>query len=124
MTHFLGEKQAATHVSLDQEYDYESSQQWRELEEQVVALVNKGVIPSNFHPTQYCLNSYSDNSRIPLAVVEGDILEFLHMDFRLFIYHRFKIILCAQNHWELGCKNKLGIQSLVSCIYKTKQWGF
>ncbi|XP_032943236.1 trafficking protein particle complex subunit 8 isoform X3 [Rhinolophus ferrumequinum] len=68
-----GEKQAATHISLDQEYDYESSQQWRELEEQVVALVNKGVIPSGFHPTQYCLNSYSDNSRFPLAVVEEPI---------------------------------------------------
>lgn len=81
---FLGEKQAATHISLDQEYDNESSQQWRELEEQVVALVNKGVIPPNFHPTQYCLNSFSDNSRFPLAVVEGDILEFLHMVFCLF----------------------------------------
>nr|XP_007972551.2 trafficking protein particle complex subunit 8 isoform X1 [Chlorocebus sabaeus] len=68
-----GEKQAATHVSLDQEYDSESSQQWRELEEQVVSVVNKGVIPSNFHPTQYCLNSYSDNSRFPLAVVEEPI---------------------------------------------------
>ncbi|XP_005372804.1 PREDICTED: trafficking protein particle complex subunit 8 isoform X2 [Chinchilla lanigera] len=68
-----GEKQAATHVSLDQEYDSESSQQWRELEEQVVAVVNKGVIPSGFHPTQYCLNSYSDNSRFPLAVVEEPI---------------------------------------------------
>ncbi|XP_063087868.1 trafficking protein particle complex subunit 8 isoform X4 [Cavia porcellus] len=68
-----GEKQAATHVSLDQEYDSESSQQWRELEEQVVAVVNKGVIPSSFHPTQYCLNSYSDNSRFPLAVVEEPI---------------------------------------------------
>uniref|UniRef100_A0A5F9DKT2 Trafficking protein particle complex subunit 8 n=1 Tax=Oryctolagus cuniculus TaxID=9986 RepID=A0A5F9DKT2_RABIT len=68
-----GEKQAATHVSLDQEYDSESSQQWRELEEQVVAVVNKGVIPSNFYPTQYCLNSYSDNSRFPLAVVEEPI---------------------------------------------------
>nr|KAF6331240.1 trafficking protein particle complex 8 [Myotis myotis] len=68
-----GEKQAATHVSLDQEYDNESSQQWRELEEQVVALVNKGVIPPNFHPTQYCLNSFSDNSRFPLAVVEEPI---------------------------------------------------
>uniref|UniRef100_A0A8D1I6F4 Trafficking protein particle complex subunit 8 n=1 Tax=Sus scrofa TaxID=9823 RepID=A0A8D1I6F4_PIG len=68
-----GEKQAATHVSLDQEYDSESSQQWRELEEQVVAVVNRGVIPSNFHPTQYCLNSYSDNSRFPLAVVEEPI---------------------------------------------------
>ncbi|MBZ3872090.1 Trafficking protein particle complex subunit 8 [Sciurus carolinensis] len=68
-----GEKQAATHVSLDQEYDSESSQQWRELEEQVVAVVNKGIIPSSFHPTQYCLNSYSDNSRFPLAVVEEPI---------------------------------------------------
>ncbi|XP_004579627.2 trafficking protein particle complex subunit 8 isoform X2 [Ochotona princeps] len=68
-----GEKQAATHVSLDQEYDSESSQQWQELEEQVVAVVNKGIIPSNFHPTQYCLNSFSDNSRFPLAVVEEPI---------------------------------------------------
>ncbi|XP_076991817.1 trafficking protein particle complex subunit 8 isoform X4 [Tamandua tetradactyla] len=68
-----GEKQAATHISLDQEYDSESSQQWRELEEQVVAVVNKGIIPSNFHPTQYCLSSYSDNSRFPLAVVEEPI---------------------------------------------------
>ncbi|XP_027702747.1 trafficking protein particle complex subunit 8 isoform X4 [Vombatus ursinus] len=68
-----GEKQAATHISLDQEYDSESSQQWRELEEQVVAVINKGIIPSNFHPTQYCLNSYTDNSRFPLAVVEEPI---------------------------------------------------
>ncbi|XP_027432300.1 trafficking protein particle complex subunit 8 isoform X5 [Zalophus californianus] len=68
-----GEKQAATHVSLDQEYDSESSQQWRELEEQVVAVVNRGVIPSSFHPTQYCLNGYSDNSRFPLAVVEEPV---------------------------------------------------
>eukprot|EP00070_Physeter_catodon_P028785 XP_028335679.1 trafficking protein particle complex subunit 8 isoform X4 [Physeter catodon] len=68
-----GEKQAATHVSLDQEYDSESSQQWRELEEHVVAVVNRGVLPSNFHPTEYCLNSYSDNSRFPLAVVEEPI---------------------------------------------------
>lgn len=68
---FLGEKQAATHVSLDQEYDSESSQQWKELEEQVVSVINKGVIPSNFQPTQFCLNRYSDNSRFPLAVVEG-----------------------------------------------------
>ncbi|ERE83769.1 trafficking protein particle complex subunit 8-like protein [Cricetulus griseus] len=68
-----GEKQAATHISLDQEYDSESSQQWRELEEHVVAVANKGVIPSSFYPTQYCLNSYSDNSRFPLAVVEEPI---------------------------------------------------
>ncbi|XP_037661646.1 trafficking protein particle complex subunit 8 isoform X2 [Choloepus didactylus] len=68
-----GEKQAATHISLDQEYDSESSQQWRELEEQAVAVVNKGIIPSNFHPTQYCLNNFSDNSRFPLAVVEEPV---------------------------------------------------
>ncbi|KAH0500280.1 Trafficking protein particle complex subunit 8 [Microtus ochrogaster] len=68
-----GEKQAATHISLDQEYDAESSQQWRELEEHVVAVANKGIIPSSFYPTQYCLNSYSDNSRFPLAVVEEPI---------------------------------------------------
>ncbi|XP_038622420.1 trafficking protein particle complex subunit 8 isoform X2 [Tachyglossus aculeatus] len=68
-----GEKQAATHISLDQEYDSESSQQWKELEEQVVAVINKGVIPSNFFPTQYCLSNYSDNSRFPLAVVEEPI---------------------------------------------------
>uniref|UniRef100_A0A8C0GV75 Trafficking protein particle complex subunit 8 n=1 Tax=Chelonoidis abingdonii TaxID=106734 RepID=A0A8C0GV75_CHEAB len=68
-----GEKQAATHISLDQEYDCESSHQWKELEEQVVAVVNKGIIPSNFQPTQYCLNSYSDNSKFPLAVVEEPV---------------------------------------------------
>ncbi|XP_078543490.1 trafficking protein particle complex subunit 8 isoform X1 [Lissotriton helveticus] len=68
-----GEKQASTHISLDQEYDYESSQQWRELEEQVVTVVNKGIIPPNFQPTQYCLSSYSDNSRFPLAVVQEPI---------------------------------------------------
>lgn len=67
----LGEKQAATHVSLDQEYDSESSQQWKELEEQVVSVINKGIVPANFQPTQFCLNRYSDNSRFPLAVVEG-----------------------------------------------------
>lgn len=69
----LGEKQAATHVSLDQEYDSESSQQWKELEEQVVCVVNKGMVPSNFQPTQFCLNRYSDNSKFPLAVIEGKV---------------------------------------------------
>ncbi|XP_075776887.1 trafficking protein particle complex subunit 8 isoform X7 [Pelodiscus sinensis] len=68
-----GEKQAATHISLDQEYDSESSQQWKELEEQVVTMVNKGILPTNFQPTQYCLNSYSDNSKFPLAVVEEPV---------------------------------------------------
>ncbi|XP_063779722.1 trafficking protein particle complex subunit 8 isoform X3 [Pseudophryne corroboree] len=68
-----GEKQAATHVSLDQEYDGDSSQQWKELEEQVVAVVNRGVLPPNFQPTQYCLNSISDNSKFPMAVVQEPI---------------------------------------------------
>ncbi|XP_030069726.1 trafficking protein particle complex subunit 8 isoform X2 [Microcaecilia unicolor] len=68
-----GEKQAATHISLDQEYDSESSQQWKELEEKAVTTVNKGVIPLHFQPTQYCLSSYSDNSRFPLAVVHEPI---------------------------------------------------
>ncbi|KAJ7395334.1 Trafficking protein particle complex subunit 8 [Pitangus sulphuratus] len=68
-----GEKQAATHISLDQEYDSESSQQWKELEEQVVSVINKGTIPSNFQPTQFCLNRYSDNSKFPLAVIEEPI---------------------------------------------------
>ncbi|XP_048363683.1 trafficking protein particle complex subunit 8 isoform X4 [Sphaerodactylus townsendi] len=67
-----GEKQAATHISLDQEYDSEFSQQWKDLEEQVVAASNKSAV-SNFQPTQYCLNRYSDNSRFPLGVVEEPI---------------------------------------------------
>ncbi|KAG8442101.1 hypothetical protein GDO86_011047 [Hymenochirus boettgeri] len=68
-----GEKQAATHVSLDQEYDGESSQQWKELEEQVVSVVNRGVLPLNFQPTQYCLSSHTDNSKFPCAVVQEPI---------------------------------------------------
>ncbi|XP_020646573.3 trafficking protein particle complex subunit 8 isoform X2 [Pogona vitticeps] len=68
-----GEKQAATHISLDQEYDSDFSQQWKELEEQVVTAANKGTTLPNFQPTQYCLNKYSDNSRFPLSVVEEPI---------------------------------------------------
>lgn len=68
---FTGEKQAATHVWLDQEYDREQSQLWAELEEQVVAVVNRGSVPINFQPTQYCLSSHTDNLRYPLAVVAG-----------------------------------------------------
>uniref|UniRef100_UPI00398E8401 trafficking protein particle complex subunit 8 isoform X4 n=1 Tax=Pristiophorus japonicus TaxID=55135 RepID=UPI00398E8401 len=68
-----GEKQAATHVSLDQEYEREASQQWKELEEQVAALVNRGTVPLNFQPTQYCLNSHTDNLRFPVAVVEEPV---------------------------------------------------
>lgn len=66
-----GEKQAATHVSLDQEFDRDLSQMWRELEERVVAVANRGTVPVTFQPSQCCLNSQTDNLRYPLAVVEG-----------------------------------------------------
>lgn len=66
-----GEKQAATHVSLDQEYDVELANMWRHLEEQLVAATNKGVVPLNFQPSQYCLNSQTDNLLQPLAVMGG-----------------------------------------------------
>ncbi|KAF5900443.1 trafficking protein particle complex subunit 8 isoform X1, partial [Clarias magur] len=69
-----GEKQAATHVWLDQEYDREQSQLWAELEEQVVAVVNRGSVPISFQPTQYCLSSHTDNLRHPLTVVEEPII--------------------------------------------------
>lgn len=67
----VGEKQAATHVSLDQEYDQDLAAVWCHLEEQLVAAANHGAIPVNFQPTQCCLNSQTDNLRHPLAVVEG-----------------------------------------------------
>lgn len=66
-----GEKQAATHVSLDQEYDQDLAVMWCHLEEQLVAAANRGIVPVNFQPTQYCLNSQTDNLRHPLAVMEG-----------------------------------------------------
>ncbi|KAM6962723.1 trafficking protein particle complex subunit 8 [Aplochiton taeniatus] len=69
-----GEKQAATHVSLDQEYDRDLAAMWRELEKQAVATVNRGLIPVTFHPTQCCLNSQTDNLRFPLAVVEEPVI--------------------------------------------------
>lgn len=69
--HLPGEKQAATHVSLDQEYDVELANVWRHLEEQLVASTNKGVVPLNFQPSQYCLNSQTDNLPQPLAVMGG-----------------------------------------------------
>uniref|UniRef100_A0A669EP65 Trafficking protein particle complex subunit 8 n=1 Tax=Oreochromis niloticus TaxID=8128 RepID=A0A669EP65_ORENI len=69
-----GEKQAATHVSLDQEYDQDLSAMWCHLEEQLVASANGGVVPGNFQPTQCCLNSQTDNLRHPLAVVEEPII--------------------------------------------------
>ncbi|KAM9796057.1 trafficking protein particle complex subunit 8-like isoform 7-T11 [Syngnathus typhle] len=66
-----GEKQAATHVSLDQEYDAEQAAMWCKLEEQLVAAANRGVVPANFQPSQCYLNSQTDNLRHPLVVVEG-----------------------------------------------------
>lgn len=67
----LGEKQAATHVSLDQEYDVDLANMWSQLEEQLVASANQGIVPVNFQPSQYCLNSQTDNLRQPLAVMGG-----------------------------------------------------
>ncbi|XP_010896143.2 trafficking protein particle complex subunit 8 isoform X2 [Esox lucius] len=69
-----GEKQAATHVSLDQEFDRDLAAMWRDLEEQVVASANRGVVPATFQATQCCLNSQTDNLRFPLAVVEEPII--------------------------------------------------
>ncbi|XP_051511754.1 trafficking protein particle complex subunit 8-like isoform X2 [Myxocyprinus asiaticus] len=69
-----GEKQAATHVSLDQEFDRDLSQLWRELEERVVAAANRGTVPITFQPSQCCLNSQMDNLKNPLAVVEEPII--------------------------------------------------
>lgn len=71
LTQCSGEKQAATHVSLDQEYDVEMAATWHRLEEQLVAAANRGIFPVNFQPTQYCLNSQTHNLRQPLAVMEG-----------------------------------------------------
>ncbi|XP_068175680.1 trafficking protein particle complex subunit 8 isoform X2 [Antennarius striatus] len=69
-----GEKQAATHVSLDQEYDQDMAVMWCHLEEELVASANRGVVPGSFQPTQCCLNSQTDNLRQPLAVVEEPII--------------------------------------------------
>ncbi|XP_076583417.1 trafficking protein particle complex subunit 8 isoform X2 [Chaetodon auriga] len=69
-----GEKQAATHVSLDQEYDQGMAAMWYHLEEQLVAAANRGTIPVNFQPTQCCLNSQTDNLHHPLAVMEEPII--------------------------------------------------
>lgn len=69
-----GEKQAATHVSLDQEYDQDNATMWSQLELQLVTAANRGVIPQAFQPTQYCLHSQTDNLRLPLAVVQEPII--------------------------------------------------
>ncbi|XP_051928708.1 trafficking protein particle complex subunit 8 isoform X1 [Hippocampus zosterae] len=69
-----GEKQAATHVSLDQEYDAEQASMWCKLEEQLVASANRGGVPANFQPSQCYLNSQTDNQRHPPAVVEEPVV--------------------------------------------------
>uniref|UniRef100_H3CNW1 Trafficking protein particle complex subunit 8 n=1 Tax=Tetraodon nigroviridis TaxID=99883 RepID=H3CNW1_TETNG len=66
-----GEKQAATHVSLDQEYDADLAAMWQRLEEQLVAADQPGRASQ---PAQYCLNSQTQNLRQPLAVVEEPII--------------------------------------------------
>ncbi|KAM8888090.1 trafficking protein particle complex subunit 8 isoform 1-T1 [Synchiropus picturatus] len=69
-----GEKQAATHVSLDQEYDQDVAAMWAKLEEQLLIAVNRGVLPVTFQPSQCCLHEQTDNLRHPLAVVEEPII--------------------------------------------------
>uniref|UniRef100_A0A3Q2XN36 Trafficking protein particle complex subunit 8 n=1 Tax=Hippocampus comes TaxID=109280 RepID=A0A3Q2XN36_HIPCM len=70
-----GEKQAATHVSLDQEYDAEQASMWCKLEEQLVAAANRGGVPANFQPSHQCyLNNQTDNQRHPPAVVEEPVV--------------------------------------------------
>ncbi|XP_077439966.1 trafficking protein particle complex subunit 8 isoform X3 [Vanacampus margaritifer] len=69
-----GEKQAATHVSLDQEYDAEQASMWCKLEERLAAAANRGSLPANFQPSQCYLNSQTDNLRHPLAAVEEPVV--------------------------------------------------
>ena len=93
-------------MSLDQEYDRDLAAMWRDLEEQVVAAANRGVVPGTFHPTQCCLNNQTDNLRFPLAVVEGKFL------FVLFIYiykntHRFSTVIILNCHHSLVSQSPL-----------------
>ncbi|XP_020783321.2 trafficking protein particle complex subunit 8 isoform X2 [Boleophthalmus pectinirostris] len=69
-----GEKQAATHVSLDQEYDQDNAAMWCQLELQLVSAAHRGIAPVAFQPTQYCLHSQTDNLRRPLAVLQEPII--------------------------------------------------
>ncbi|CAL9696434.1 unnamed protein product [Knipowitschia caucasica] len=69
-----GEKQAATHVSLDQEYDKDNATMWCQLELQLVSAANRGPAPAAFQPTQYCLHSQTDNLRHPLAVLQEPMI--------------------------------------------------
>ncbi|CAB1332152.1 unnamed protein product [Coregonus sp. 'balchen'] len=65
---------SATRVYFGHERRLAEAAMWQDLEEQVVAAANRGVVPATFQPTQCCLNSQTDNLRIPLAVVEEPII--------------------------------------------------
>ncbi|CAN9500793.1 unnamed protein product [Ophioblennius macclurei] len=69
-----GEKQAATHVSLDQELDHEQAAVWTRLEERLLAATHGGVVPAGFQPTQSCLDQHTDNQRPPQAVVNEPVV--------------------------------------------------
>uniref|UniRef100_A0A8C4R305 Trafficking protein particle complex subunit 8 n=1 Tax=Eptatretus burgeri TaxID=7764 RepID=A0A8C4R305_EPTBU len=66
-----GEKQAATHMSLDQHQDAEAVAAWQELEE--LAASKAASTSVTYQPCQLCLNSHTDNSQPPLAVVNEPI---------------------------------------------------
>ncbi|XP_054646077.1 trafficking protein particle complex subunit 8 isoform X2 [Dunckerocampus dactyliophorus] len=98
-----GEKQAATHVSLDQEYDPDLAAMWYKLEEQLAAAANRGVVPVNFQPSQCYLNSQTDNLHNPLAVVEEPII--VEVMFR----NPLKVPLslsCLSLLWRFACDGK------------------
>uniref|UniRef100_A0A8B9KPE0 Trafficking protein particle complex subunit 8 n=1 Tax=Astyanax mexicanus TaxID=7994 RepID=A0A8B9KPE0_ASTMX len=108
-----GEKQAATHVWLDHPYDREQAQLWAELEEQVVAVANRGSVPISFQPTQYCLSSHTDNLRYPLAVVEEPI--FVEIVFR----NPLKVPLALSDLsllWKFTAKDFSALQALNNII--------
>ncbi|XP_029943533.1 trafficking protein particle complex subunit 8 isoform X2 [Salarias fasciatus] len=69
-----GEKQAATHVSLDQELDHEQAAMWARLEERLLAAAHGGALPAGFQPTQSCLDQHTDNQRPPQAVVNEPVV--------------------------------------------------
>ncbi|KAF3835624.1 hypothetical protein F7725_028182 [Dissostichus mawsoni] len=61
-----GEKQAATHVSLDQEYDQDQASMWSHLEEQLVASANRGPIVVEV--------SFRNPLKVPLALSNLSLL--------------------------------------------------
>uniref|UniRef100_UPI00358F5108 trafficking protein particle complex subunit 8 isoform X2 n=1 Tax=Myxine glutinosa TaxID=7769 RepID=UPI00358F5108 len=66
-----GEKQAATHMSLDQHLDAEAVAAWQELEE--LAASKATTTSTAYQPCQLCLSYHTDNSKPPLAVVNEPI---------------------------------------------------